>query len=41
MRPGDVCWVPRHSTHSLRNEGSAVAVLMLCYSAARREYRAN
>ena len=41
MRPGDVCWVPHHSAHAIRNDGASVAVLMVSYSAPRREYRAG
>lgn len=39
MRPGDVCWVPSHSTHAVRNEGATAAVLLVTYSEGRREYR--
>ena len=41
MRPGDVCWVPRHINHAFRNDGASAAVLMVTYSAPRREYRAG
>lgn len=38
MRPGDVCWVPSGSTHAVRNDGAATAVLLVTYSEGRREY---
>ena len=41
MRPGDVCWVSRHINHAFRNDGASAAVLMVTYSASRREYRAS
>ncbi|MBX9945231.1 MAG: cupin domain-containing protein [Reyranella sp.] len=40
LKAGDVVFVPRGAAHTIRNDGSQIAIAMLSYSAGVRIYEA-